>query len=201
MRPVPRRSARASTIALPSGSAPGAKAPSAKAVSVRAAKPAKPPLPAPSPAAVERRNVRWVVGTFATLTVVLGLGLALLAFQSPPAPVSVAAVVPEAVVPVRSAEYGVAMAEGQRLLAAGEAAGAARAFAEAERLDPTDAAARQLRQEAERQASQVAPPVVQPAAPPPVRTARVPPPPAVPAPAPPAPVAALVAPEPEPVVD
>ncbi len=199
--PPPRETSEAQTIALPSGSAPGAKAPSAKAVSVRAAKPAKPPLPAPSPAAVERRNVRWVVGTFATLTVVLGLGLALLAFQSPPAPVSVVAVVPEAVVPVRSAEYGVAMAEGQRLLAAGEAAGAARAFAEAERLDPTDAAARQLRQEAERQASQVAPPVVQPAAPPPVRTARVPPPPAVPAPAPRAPVAALVAPEPEPVVD
>jgi hypothetical protein len=62
----------------------------------------------------------------------------------PPAPVLAANQTPE---------YQAAIGEGQRKLLAGDFAGAATAFAEAERLAPGDEAAANLKAEAERQAS------------------------------------------------
>jgi serine/threonine-protein kinase len=157
---------------------------------------ASPAVAAPAAvAAREHRNVRLVVGSFLALTLVLFAGLGVLALRSPE-PVAVAAAPPPPSEPAGPTPFEVAVAEGQRLLASGNASAAVVAFARAEALDPNNPAARTLRLEAERQAAPAPPPapqtpLAQPVAPP--RTAR-----STPTPAPP-PIIRDLAPAPVPV--
>ena len=167
----------------------------AKPAAIPAVVTAIPAIPV-DPVAVEKRNARWVIGTFATLTAVLGVGLTALALRPAPVPPPLPVVVQQVVVPTQSAEYVAAIAEGQRLLLAGDPGGAARSFAVAEGLDSADATARQLRLEAERQAS-LTPAPSAPAVPP-VRVARAAPPPVDPPIPPRSSVAPAVAPVPAP---
>jgi len=126
--------------------------------------PAAPQPAAPQPAARaagpgvtsrKKSPAALTVGVFAALALVLAAGLGWLWLQGKDEPQAAPAAAPAG--SIRSAEYVAAIAAGQGLLVAGDAAGAAAAFAEAERLDPGDETARSLREEAERQAARPGP--------------------------------------------
>jgi serine/threonine protein kinase len=188
-KPSTNRSVPSSPAASPSAASPSSASAKQRPTGPSAAVAAGAPG---ATMASERRNVRLVVGSFLFLTVALFAGLGVLALRAPE-PAVVAALPPAVEEPAGPTPFELAVADGQKLLASGNASAAVVAFARAEALDPNNPAARTLRLEAERQAAPPATPAPVAAPVAPTRAART-----TPAPAPPPPIIRDLAPAPAP---